>query len=220
MDKDLEMITRHAEAGSYLRIAFFATQGELVAQTAKEIVECLKSGGKVLLAGNGGSAADAQHWAGEFVNRFLMNRQALPAIALTTDTSVMTAIANDFSYDQIFARQIEALAKPDDVFLAISTSGNSPNILEALRVAHKKNVVCIGMSSGNGGKMAELCDLMLNVPTNLLDQMPLAVDKSKEQRGELMLTPLIQEVHEAAGHLICALVEKALCEQQPSSAHS
>lgn len=151
-------------------------------------VHALRSGGKLLFAGNGGSAADAQHWAGELVSRFYFDRPGLPAIALTTDTSILTAIGNDYGYDYVFARQMEALAKEGDVFCAISTSGNSKNILRAIEAAKARGVRVIGFTGQGGGSMVDACDLCFRVPSNE--------------------TPRIQEGHEFLGHLLCALIEQ------------
>ena len=153
-------------------------------------IQAMKMGNKVLLAGNGGSAADAQHIAGEFVSRFAFDRPGLPAIALTTDTSILTAIGNDYGYDKLFARQVQAHARKGDVFIAYSTSGKSPNVIAALQEAKKLGVVCIGMTGNRGGAMKELCDHYLDVPS---------AD-----------TPKIQEGHAVLGHILCGLVERAL----------
>ena len=157
--------------------------------------ECLRDGGKLLFAGNGGSAADAQHWAGELVSRFYYDRPGLPAIALTTDSSILTAIANDYGFDYVFARQVEALGRAGDVFVAISTSGRSPNVLRAIRSARERGLRVIGFTGQGGGGMAELCDLCFQVP-------------SAE-------TPRIQEGHEFLGHLLCALVEQEMFPDAP-----
>lgn len=153
-------------------------------------ITSLRNGGKILLAGNGGSAADAQHIAGEFVSRFAFDRPGLPAIALTTDTSILTAIGNDYGYDKLFARQVQAHAQKGDVFIAYSTSGKSSNVIAALQEAKKRGVVCIGMTGNRGGPMKELCDYYLDVPS---------AD-----------TPKIQEGHAVLGHILCGLVERAL----------
>jgi D-sedoheptulose 7-phosphate isomerase len=150
----------------------------------------LKQGNKVLVMGNGGSAADSQHFAAELVGRFLKNRAALPAIALTTDTSILTALANDFGFDIVFRRQIEALAQPGDVVVGISTSGNSPNVLEGLQCAREKGCVTVALTGHDGGKMADGADLLLNV----------AVEE----------TPRIQEAHLTLIHILCDLVEREL----------
>ncbi len=157
---------------------------------ASACITSLKNGGKVLFAGNGGSAADAQHMAGEFVSRFAFDRPGLPAIALTTDTSILTAIGNDYGYEKLFSRQIQAHGRQGDVFMGYSTSGKSPNILRAFEEARARGVVCIGLTGNRGGPMRELCDLLLEVPS---------AD-----------TPKIQEGHLVLGHVICGLVEAKL----------
>jgi D-sedoheptulose 7-phosphate isomerase len=161
-----------------------------VESSAKLIVDSLRFGGKVLLAGNGGSAADAQHIAGEFVSRFHYDRPGLPAIAITTDTSILTAIGNDYGYERLFSRQVQALGNKGDVFVGISTSGNSGNVLDALKVAREQGMKTIGFTGAAGGKMLELCDIALRMP-------------SPE-------TPKIQEGHIMIGHIICGLVEAAM----------
>lgn len=153
-------------------------------------IDSLKNGGKILFAGNGGSAADAQHMAGELVSRFAFDRPGLPAIALTTDTSILTAIGNDYGYERLFARQIQAHANKGDVFIGYSTSGKSPNILCAFEEARDRDVVCIGLTGNLGGRMRELCDHLLEVPSSY--------------------TPKIQEGHFILGHIICGLIEKAI----------
>ena len=150
-------------------------------------VESLRAGGKVMFAGNGGSAADAQHWAGELVSRFYYDRPGLAAIALTTDSSILTAIGNDYGYDYTFARQVEALGRTGDVLVAISTSGNSPNIIRAAEAARARGVAVVGFTGEGGGKLAPLSDICFRVPSTE--------------------TPRIQEGHEFIGHLLCALVE-------------
>ena len=157
------------------------------------LVECFRKGNKVMLCGNGGSAADSQHIVAEFVNRFRLNRAALPAIALTVDTSILTAIGNDTSYEFSFSRQVEALGRPGDMLAALSTSGASPNILKALEVARARGLKTVGFTGENGRQtMAPKCDLCLVVPS---------VD-----------TPRVQEVHEFVWHVICGMVEQALFE--------
>lgn len=153
-------------------------------------IHAMKNGNKILLAGNGGSAADAQHIAGEFVSRFAFDRPGLPAIALTTDSSILTAIGNDYGYDKLFARQVQAHALKGDVLIAYSTSGTSPNVIAGLREANSRGVVCIGMTGNRGGAMKDLCDTYLDVPS---------AD-----------TPKIQEGHAVLGHILCGLVENAL----------
>lgn len=161
-----------------------------VEAAAEACIHAMKRGNKLLLAGNGGSAADAQHIAGEFVSRFAFDRPGLPAIALTTDTSILTAIGNDYGYDKLFARQVQAHAQKGDIFIAYSTSGKSPNVVAALQEAKNRGVVCIGMTGNRGGPMKELCDYYLEVPS---------AD-----------TPKIQEGHAVLGHILCGLVERAL----------
>ena len=161
-----------------------------VEAASKACIECIRSGGRVLLAGNGGSAADAQHIAGEFVSRFNFDRPGLSAIALTTDTSILTAIGNDYGYEQLFARQVQAHGGKGDVFIGYSTSGKSPNILKAFEEARARGLVCIGFTGNRGGPMRELCDHILEVPSSQ--------------------TPKIQEGHLVLGHILCGLVESAI----------
>ena len=163
---------------------------DIIGRAVQACVRSLSSGGKVLLAGNGGSAADSQHIAGEFVSRFAFDRPGLAALALTTDTSILTAIGNDYGYDQLFARQVSALGNSGDIFFAYSTSGNSKNIITALQVARDKGITTIGMTGSRGGSMNKLCDILIAVP-------------SRE-------TPRIQEGHAVIGHIICGLVESAM----------
>ncbi|MCG3178350.1 MAG: Phosphoheptose isomerase [Phycisphaerae bacterium] len=158
-----------------------------LADAAAAIVESLRAGGKLLLAGNGGSAADAQHIAAEFVGRFRRERAALPAIALTTDTSILTSLGNDYSYEIVFARQVEALGRGGDVLWVFSTSGNSANVLRAAESARARGMKVIGFAGGNGGKLAPLCDIALVVREKL--------------------TARVQEGHQLAYHVICDLVE-------------
>jgi len=161
-----------------------------VEAAAESCITALNNSGKILLAGNGGSAADAQHIAGEFVGRFAFDRPGLPAIALTTDTSILTAIGNDYGYNMLFARQVQAHARKGDIFICYSTSGQSLSVIFALQEAKKRGVVCIGMTGNRGGPMQALCDHYLDVP-------------SAE-------TPTIQEGHAVLGHIICGLVERAI----------
>lgn len=153
-------------------------------------IECLQRGGKILLAGNGGSAADAQHIAGELVSRFAFDRPGLPAIALTTDSSILTAIGNDYGYEKLFSRQVQAHGNKGEVLIGYSTSGKSPNILRAFEEAHARGLVCIGLTGNRGGMMRELCDYLLEVPS-----------------GD---TPKIQEGHLVLGHILCGLIENAM----------
>jgi D-sedoheptulose 7-phosphate isomerase len=161
---------------------------------AEALIRSLKSGNKILLAGNGGSAADAQHIAGEFVSRFAFDRPGLPAIALTTDTSILTAIGNDYGYELLFSRQIQALGASGDVFIGYSTSGKSPNIIRAFQEARSKGLVCVGLTGNRGGPMHELCDHLLEVPS---------AD-----------TPKIQEGHLVLGHILCGIVENVIFKGQ------
>jgi D-sedoheptulose 7-phosphate isomerase len=161
---------------------------------ADRLTATLRDGGKVLLAGNGGSAADAQHIAGEFLSRFKFDRNPLPAIALTTDTSVLTAIGNDYGFEHVFARQVSGLGRKGDAFLALSTSGRSPNVLAALRAARAAELVTIGFTGAGGGDMRPLCDLILAAPSDE--------------------TALIQQIHITAAHAICGLVERDLFKER------
>lgn len=161
-----------------------------VSKAVDMIRSSLDAGGKLLIAGNGGSAADAQHIAAELTGRFLHERKALPAIALHANTSALTAIGNDYGYEQVFARELAAHARPGDVFLAISTSGGSKNILRAIEEARQKKVAVIGLTGESGGKMREVCDLCLCVPSKT--------------------TARIQEMHITIGHTICELLEEEL----------
>jgi D-sedoheptulose 7-phosphate isomerase len=165
---------------------FVTVVGDIVEATAKAI----GNGCKLLLAGNGGSAADAQHLAGEMLSRLNYDRAPAAALALTTDTSVLTAIGNDYGYDRLFERQILGLGRPGDVFIAISTSGRSPNVLRAIDVAREQRIVTVGFTGRTGGEMRSRCDLCLRAPSDS--------------------TPLIQQLHITAGHIICSLVEARL----------
>jgi D-sedoheptulose 7-phosphate isomerase len=170
---------------------FFEQSSRDVARAAQMIVESMRAGGKLLIFGNGGSAADAQHIAAELAFKMGRERDALPALALTTDTSLLTAIGNDRSFDFIFARQIQAIGRKGDIALAISTSGNSLNVIEAVKQARAMEIGTIGLLGADGGKVSALVDLALIVPHNE--------------------TPRIQEVHIAASHIICQLIEDELC---------
>src|SRR5260221_13611248 len=161
-----------------------------VETVAQLCVTSLRGGSKILLAGNGGSAADAQHLAAEFVSRFYFDRPGLAAIALTTDTSALTAIGNDYGFERLFSRQVDALGRAGDVFVGISTSGNSPNVLAALVECRAKGVATVGLTGQSRGQMAALCDHWLRMPS-----------------GE---TPKIQEGHIIVGHIICGLVEREM----------
>ncbi len=165
-----------------------------IRQVADECIAAYRQGNRVLLAGNGGSAADAQHIAAEFVSRYAFDRPGLASIAFTTDTSMLTAIGNDFGYDQIFRRQLEANGRQGDVFIGISTSGNSPNVLTALQCARELGIVAVGLTGQGGVKMQAFCDYCIQVPS--------------------MSTPRIQESHIMLGHIICGIVEGTLFDEQ------
>lgn len=162
----------------------------LIAEMVTLLVETFKRGGKLLVMGNGGSAADAQHFVAEIVGRFKMERRGLPAIALSTDTSILTAIGNDYGFDRVFSRQVEALAAPGDLIVGISTSGNSPNVLQALELAREKGCCTVGLLGKDGGTIKDVCDLALIVPTND--------------------TPRVQEGHITIIHIVCDLLEKTM----------
>ncbi|WP_431285555.1 D-sedoheptulose 7-phosphate isomerase [Humitalea sp. 24SJ18S-53] len=179
-----------ASAEALARLAADPALCAAVDRAAGMVVTSLRAGGKLMICGNGGSAADAQHWAAELVSRFQYDRPGLAAIALTTDTSILTAIGNDYGYERLFSRQVEALGRAGDVLFAISTSGRSPNILAALRAAKALGIATVGFTGAGGGDMPGLCDLCLRMPSDV--------------------TARIQEGHEAAGHAICALVERAM----------
>jgi D-sedoheptulose 7-phosphate isomerase len=188
-----EKVRAMAEESLAAKRHFFDQSAVEVGRAAMTIVEAMRGGGKLLIIGNGGSAADAQHVAAELAFKMGRQRAALPALALTTDTSILTAIGNDRSFDFIFARQIEALGNKGDVVLAISTSGNSRNVIEAVKQARTMEIKTIGLLGAGGGEIASLVDLALIVP-------------HRE-------TPRIQEVHITAGHIICQLIEDALCPE-------
>ena len=194
--------------GAYLRQSRDLIQAVLdnpellatMAGIADRIAAALAAGNKVLLAGNGGSAADAQHLAGEFLSRLYYDRAPLAAVALTTDTSVLTAIGNDYGYEDLFARQVTGLGRAGDVFVAISTSGRSPNILRAIEAARGAGLAVVGLTGANGGQMAAGCDLCLCIPS--------------------ASTPLIQQLHITAGHIVCELVEARLFPREQTRDHA
>jgi D-sedoheptulose 7-phosphate isomerase len=171
--------------------------GRAVAAAAEVVIACLEGGGTVYFCGNGGSAADAQHMACELAGRFYLDRPALAALALTTNTSSLTAIGNDYSFDDVFSRQLEGLGGAGDVLVAISTSGGSANVMQAVRAARALGMTVIGMTGTRGDRFAAQCDLAL-------------VSQSA-------ITPRIQESHVAMGHVLCELVERALFAQQPGA---
>ena len=174
--------------GADLRNALARDYSEAILEAAELIVSSLRAGGKVLFFGNGGSAADAQHLAAEFVGRFVHERPGLPAIALTTDSSILTAVGNDYGFDRVFARQIEALATANDVAVAISTSGNSANVIEAVKAANERNLKVVGLSGKDGGALAQLADVTITIPSTN--------------------TARIQECHITIGHIFCELVDR------------
>lgn len=188
---DLSFIQQHIAASIETKQALLSSPelNQNIASAARAVVKAYQSEHKILIAGNGGSAADAQHIAAEFVSRFEFDRPGLAAMALTTDSSILTAIGNDYGFDRLFSRQIDASARPGDVFIGISTSGNSANILAALRAAKQHGLTTIGLA-GVGGKIQGECDICISVPSSH--------------------TPRIQESHILIGHIICAYVEQAL----------
>lgn len=187
-----DYVTRQIEESVMVKRALLADAElvGLVERVGHHLIRGYRGGNKTLLAGNGGSAADAQHIAAEFVSRFHFDRPGLPSLALTTDTSILTAVGNDYGYETIFRRQLEANGKPGDIFIAISTSGNSPNILEALRVCPALGIHRVGLTGATGGMMAALCDDCIRVPS--------------------LSTPRIQECHILIGHILCGMVEECL----------
>jgi len=182
---------RLKEGASILKAIAESGTGD-IELAAQLIISAYRNGGKVVLLGNGGSAADAQHLAGELVGKFMLKRQAFPAIALTTNSSILTAVANDWSYDTVFSRQVEALVTEKDIIIGISTSGNSPNVIEAIKQGKKKGAKTIALTGADGGKLADAADLVLSVPSDII--------------------PRIQEAHITIGHIICELVERELAD--------
>ena len=190
MNMDINIINNRFNETLEVLTKIKETQTELINEVAKILTESFKSGNKLLICGNGGSAADAQHLAAEFSGRFYTDRDALPSEALHCNTSYITAVANDYSYDVIYSRIIKGTGKPGDVLIGLSTSGNSKNIINALDMARQKGMVTISFTGATGGKMKELSDFLINVPSTD--------------------TPRIQESHIMVGHIICELVEKNL----------
>jgi D-sedoheptulose 7-phosphate isomerase len=172
---------------------FMAEATPVLIAISTEIAQCFMNGGKLMIFGNGGSASDAQHVAAEFVNRFKMERPPLPAIALTTDSSILTSVGNDYEFDDIFLKQVSALGNENDIVWGISTSGNSENVVRALREAARNDMKIIGFTGRDGGKMKGLCDLLFQSPTDI--------------------TARIQEIHIAAAHIICGLVDEIMFGQ-------
>ncbi len=193
MNKEAAMrrkIAERLEESAQVKKVMAKSMVSEIERMANFIITAYKAGGKVVLFGNGGSAADAQHIACELVGRFMLKRQAFPAIALNTDTSILTAVANDCGYETVFSRQVEALVNEKDVVIGISTSGDSPNVIEAIKLAKTKGAKTIGLTGGSGGKLATVADLVLAVPSDS--------------------TPRIQEAHITIGHIVCELVEREL----------
>ncbi len=178
------------EDSAEIKIRFARENEDRIRKAANLIVSAYKKGGKLILFGNGGSASDASHIAGELINRFLKDRPPLPAIALNTDMAVLTSISNDYDYSEVFEKQVRAIGKEGDVVIAISTSGNSNNVLKGVITAKEMNIKTIGLTGGNGGKLAGLVDYAFVVPTNK--------------------TPRIQETHITFGHVLCELIEEEI----------
>lgn len=196
LEHDASELIRHFKESLSVHEAM-AADGNLVSNLNAACSLCIgayRNGGKILVAGNGGSAADAQHLAGELVSRFFFDRPPLAAIALTTDSSILTAIGNDYGYEDVFARQVQAHGRAGDVFIAISTSGNSPNILKAIEAAKVLGLVVIGLTGRSGGKMKGLCDVCLCAPSDS--------------------TPRIQECHLVIEHSLCSCIEETLFGSQ------
>lgn len=186
-------IVKIFKESSNLTDVFVGENLEGIVSVIEAITAALKAGNKILLFGNGGSAADAQHLAAEFVNRFVIERPPLPAIALTTDTSVITSIGNDYDFSEIFSKQIRAIGQAGDVAWGISTSGSSPNIIKAIEAAKKIGMITIGMTGKDGGEIAKMVDYSLNVSSNS--------------------TPRVQEVHITVGHVICEMIDYKLFQK-------
>jgi D-sedoheptulose 7-phosphate isomerase len=185
-----ERIVRIFDEHARLQKEFLKHNTEMLAQVAEVLIQAFRKGRTAYFFGNGGSAADAQHLAAEFVNRFRLDRRALPALALSVDTSVLTSIANDLGYDRVFARQIEAFGRADDVAVGLSTSGASPNVIAGIRLARQQGLVTVGFSGGDGGALLRETDHCIVVPSKT--------------------TARIQEMHILAGHAICDIVEQDL----------
>jgi D-sedoheptulose 7-phosphate isomerase len=190
MKNAIQLIDDFVSESLRVKARFFSENGQRIADVAQKMSQGFRSGRKVLLFGNGGSAADAQHIAAEFVGRFLPDRQPLPALSLSTDTSVLTALGNDYGYQMVFARQIEAHGRAGDTAVAISTSGNSPNVLHAIDAARTKGMFTVGLSGETGGKMNDRVDVLFRVPSHV--------------------TPRIQETHLLLGHILCELIDRDL----------
>jgi D-sedoheptulose 7-phosphate isomerase len=186
-------IVKIFKESSHLKEIFVNENLSKIVKVVEVLTEVLNAGNKILLFGNGGSAADAQHLAAEFVNRFIIERPPLPAIALTTDTSIITSIGNDYGFEDIFSKQIRAIGQPGDVAWGITTSGVSPNVIKALETAQKMELITIGLTGKDGGEIAKIADYVLNVSSNS--------------------TPRIQEVHITVGHVICEMLDYRLFQK-------
>jgi D-sedoheptulose 7-phosphate isomerase len=171
--------------------ARLSTQSAAIEEAAGAMIAALAAGNKIMFCGNGGSAADSQHLAAELMGRYLRDRAPLPALALTVDTSALTAISNDYGYDEVFARQLRGVGRRGDVLVGLSTSGNSANVIAAIEAARAMGVIAIGMTGTNSGRMDDLCDILIKVPATRTNR--------------------IQEMHIAVGHMLCGFVEDALC---------
>ena len=185
-------IERWLKESARIKTEVADTQSEVIESAAMRIAQALREGKRVYLMGNGGSAADAQHVAGELINRFLLDRGPRPAVALTTDTSVLTSVANDYGFNEIFSKQIAALVTEGDVAWGLSTSGNSPNVVTALRLAREMGAMTIGLTGKTGGELKQFCDFCITVPSNV--------------------TPWIQETHISVAHAICDIIERTIFE--------
>lgn len=186
----LDTIHKHAQEGADIRTAFFARNGEKITETAHTLATALKNGHKVLACGNGGSAADASHLVGELMGRFMIEREPFPAVDLAASHPLATAIGNDYGYEELFARQIRGLGEKGDILFALSTSGKSPNVLEALKAGKTKNLYTVGLCGQHTESMAPLCDVLFSVPS--------------------ATTPLVQETHMALLHVLCMLSDQIL----------
>jgi D-sedoheptulose 7-phosphate isomerase len=191
-----ERIKKEIKDSAELKMKIYSNEDliDKIITVCQVVIDCYKQEGKTLFAGNGGSAADSQHIAAEFVSRYLFDRPGMASIALTTDTSILTAIGNDYGYELLFARQLQAIGKKNDVFFAISTSGNSKNIVKALKVSKELGIISVGLTGSSIGEMDGLCDYIIKVPSNY--------------------TPRIQESHILIGHIICGVVESYFHERE------
>lgn len=190
MKRMKDVVVRELEESANIKRMMIQDLADTIVNAAQIILNAYQAGGKVLLVGNGGSAADAQHIAAELIGRFKLERTSLPAIALTANTSILTALANDYTYETVFSRQLEAFANDKDVMIAITTSGTSPNILKAVETAHSKGVIVIGLTGETGDKLEDIADLTIVVPSGNIAR--------------------IQEAHITVAHIICHLVEEGL----------